>query len=129
MTDIADLQRKAQAAREFQVVVGACTFTLRLPTEHEKRIAVLRARGGLDAEDPAGTEVLIRALVEAALVRWDGVTCDMLAPGAGSEPAELLPGAAALLLDNQPEAARALALEFIERSAQRQQHAQAAEKN
>jgi hypothetical protein len=129
MTDIADLQRKAQAAREFTVKVGAAAYTLRLPTEHEKRLAVLRARGALDGEDPASTEVIIRALVEAALVRWDGVTCAMLAPGAGPEPAELLPGAAALLLDNQPETAHALALEFIERSAQRQQHAQAAEKN
>lgn len=129
MTDIADLQRKANAAREFVVRVGAASYTLRLPTDHEKRLVVLRARGEQAGADPASTEVIIRALLESALVRWDGVTCAMLAPGAGPEPAELLPGAAALLLDHQPETAQALALEFIERSAQRQQHAQAAEKN
>ena len=32
MHDIHDLRRKALAAREVQVVVGAATFTLRLPT-------------------------------------------------------------------------------------------------
>ena len=129
MTDIADLQRKANAAREFVVRVGAASYTLRLPTEHETRVAALRARGTTDEADPAFSDVLVRSLLERALVAWDGVTCAMLAPGAGPEPASLVPGAAALLLDNQPEAAQALTLAFVERSAQRAQHVAQLEKN
>lgn len=129
MTDIADLTRKALAAREFTVPVGAASFTLRLPTEHEKRVASLRARGSTTEADPAFADVVIRALLEAAVVRWSGVTADMLAPGGGTEAVDVVPGAAALLLDNQPETAQALTLAFIERSAAREQHAQELEKN
>jgi len=129
MTDIADLQRKANAAREFQVVVGACTYTLRLPTEHERRMSALRARGPGEEPDAAFTEVMIRALLEAAVVRWHGVTCEMLATGGGPEAAELVPGAAGLLLDNQAAAARALTLAFVERLALWRQQVEELEKN
>lgn len=134
MTDIADLTRKALAAREFTVPVGAASFTLRLPTEHEKRVASLRARGVVKVgerpnEDPAFNEVVLRALLEAAVVQWSGITADMLAPGGGTEAVDVVPGAAALLLDNQPETAQALTLAFIYRMADREQHAQELEKN
>jgi hypothetical protein len=129
MTDIADLQRKAQAAREHVVTVGAARYTLRLPTDHEKRVAVLRARGTHEGADPASTEVILRTLLEMAVVAWEGVTCSMLAPGAAAEPATLVPGAVPLLLDAQPDVAQALAQAFIEHSAARADHAQATEKN
>ena len=41
-TDIADLQRKAQAARELTVPVGAASYTLRLPTRHETELELDR---------------------------------------------------------------------------------------
>lgn len=126
MTDIADLKRKAEAAREFVVRVGAASYTLRLPTRHEIDVAVLRSRG--DA-DPALPAVLTRRLLEGAVVAWSGVTHQQLAPGAGSDTAELVPGAVALLLDNDPATAEALLEAFVTRSAERNARLEAAEKN
>lgn len=126
MTDIADLRRKAQAAREFSLVVGAATYTLRLPTRHEIEVEVLRSRGD---GDPALPAVLTRRLLEAAVVGWSGVTQEQLAPGAGPAPAELVPGAAALLLDNDGETAAALLEAFVAKAAERNARLEAAEKN
>jgi hypothetical protein len=129
MTDIADLQRKAQAAREFQVVVGACTFTLRLPTAHQKEVEAMRARGDGHTADPALAVLLVRRLVEQAVVAWSGVTAEQLAPGGGSDAAELVPGAVALLLDNQPDTARVLTDAMVQRENERNNHVDAARKN
>jgi hypothetical protein len=129
MTDIADLQRKANAAREFQVVVGACTYTLRLPTTHQKEVAAMRARGDGHTADPALAVLLVRRLVEQSVVAWSGVTAEHLAPGGGADVAELVPGAVALLLDNQPETARQLTDAMVARENERNAHAEAARKN
>lgn len=126
MTDINDLRRKAQAAREFTVTVGAASYTLRLPTRHETEVEVLRSRGDGDAALPA---VLTRRLLEAAVVGWTGVTLEQLAPGGGPAPAELVPGAAALLLDNDPQAAAALLEAFVAKAQERNDRLEAAEKN
>jgi hypothetical protein len=129
MTDINDLVRKANAAREFTVPVGSATYTLRLPTEHEKNMASLRARGPGAAADPAFPALLIRKLLEQSIVAWSGVTCEMLAPGGGAEVAELVPGAAALLLDADPATAQALQDAFVARTMERQRHVEEQQKN
>jgi hypothetical protein len=126
MTDINELRRKAQAAREFTVQAGACSYTLRLPTRHETEVEVLRSRSDGDAALPA---VLTRRLLEASLVGWSGVTHEQLAPGGGSDLAELVPGAAALLLDNDPQAAAALLEAFVAKAQERNDRLEAAEKN
>lgn len=127
--DIADIKRKAEAAREFDVAVGAAKFTLRLPTQHEVEIEVSRARLFDGMDDPALLVKVRRALVERAIVRWQGVTCEDLAPGGGSDAADLVPGAAALLLDSDEARAKTLTEAFIEQRAARQQKQDAAAKN
>lgn len=129
MTDINDLRRKAEAAREFTVTVGAATYTLRLPTRHETEVEVLRTRSADGHADPAGNARLTRRLLERAIVAWAGVTGEQLAPGGGTDVAELVPGAAALLLDNDAQAAEQLLEAFVTRAAERNQRQEAAEKN
>jgi hypothetical protein len=116
MTDINDLRRKAQAAREFVLPLGARSFTLRLPTRHELKVEALLISA---ATAPARSTVLVRSLLEKAVVSWSGVTCDDLAPHGGDEPAELVEGAVALLLDNRPEVAAALMDAFVDQMADR----------
>lgn len=129
MTDIADLKRKAEAAREFTVTVGAASYTLRLPTQHEKEVQALRAAGGGVASDPALGAVLLRRLLEAAVVAWSGVKAEQLAPGGGADLVDLVPGAVALLLDNDAQAAAALGDALVQRENERAQHVQANQKN
>ena len=117
MTDINDLRRKAQAAREFVVIVGALTFGLRLPTQHGLKVEALRSTAS--GMDPAQSTVLVRSLLEKAVISWSGVTCEDLAPHGGPEQAELVDGAVALLLDSQPEIAGDLMSAFVDRMNER----------
>jgi hypothetical protein len=118
MTDLNDLRRKANAAREFTVVAGGASFTLRLPTAHESDMQALRARS---EEQSAGAQgvLLVRRLLERAVVAWDGVVGDMLAPQGGADPVDLSVDAVGMLLDHRPDIASQLYSAFIEKSAAR----------
>lgn len=127
--DIADLQRKSQAAREFTVSIGAASYTLRLPTRHETEMEILRSRGaGVDG-DLAQPIALTRKLLERAVVGWSGVTLGQLAPAAGPDPADYQPEAVALLLDQDTATAEHLLSEFVKRAGERNARTGAAEKN
>jgi hypothetical protein len=88
--DLADLKRKADAAREYQVQVGALSFTCRLPTAHEVEMETARA-WSVERDNLAVLLAVRRALVERAVVAWSGVTEAMLGPGATDMPAEVSP--------------------------------------
>lgn len=126
--DFADIKRKAEAAREFRIEDGGRWFSLRLPTDHQVNLEAARSRdeGG---SGTAATVQLMRALVERAVVAWGGVTCEMLAPGAGDEAAEVVPGSVGLLLDAEPDLQAKLFEAFIERQRQRREKQEAAAKN
>jgi hypothetical protein len=126
MTDINDLRRKAQAAREFTLAIGALSFTLRLPTQHELKVEALLISA---ATAPARSTVLVRSLLEKAVVSWTGVTCEHLAPDGGPDPAELVDGAVALLLDHQPTVAAGLLDAFVDRMNDRATRKDEAAKN
>lgn len=127
MTDINDLRRKAQAAREFIAQFDELSFTLRLPTQHELKVEALRSTAS--GMDPAQSTVLVRALLEKAVIGWSGVTCEHLAPHGGPELAELVPGAVALLLDSQPEVAAGLMDAFVDHMNERATRKDEAAKN
>lgn len=126
--DLADLKRKAEAAREYTVQAAGCTFTCRLPTPSEAELELARAYRTEQAELAIMLRVQ-RALLERAVVSWSGVTQAMLAPGATDDPAEVSPDAVALLLDADPDVSEALQQAFVARSRERQQRKAAAEKN
>ena len=111
--DLADIKRKALAGREFQAVIGALTFTLRLPTDNERDVELARVRLHEGVDDPAVMVRLMRALVERAVVAWVGVTCEHLAAGAGPEPVELSRETVGLFLDANPTEAKELRDMFV----------------
>lgn len=126
--DLVDLKRKADAAREYQVQVGALAFTCRLPTAHEVEMETARA-WSLERDNLAVLLRVRRALVERSVVSWVGVTEAMLGPGATDTPAEVSPAAVALLLDATSDVAEALQGEFLRRSTERNEQKAAAAKN
>lgn len=127
--DFNDIKRKAEAAREFQVTAKGMGFTLRLPTQHEVQLEVARARLHEGEEDPAQLLRVRRALVQRAIVEWRGVTCEHLAPGGGTDPAELSLAAAGLLLDADDEVSETLMAAFVEQRAARTARLESAAKN
>ena len=127
--DLADIRRKALAAREFVVQEAGSSYTLRLPTAHDIEVEVIRSRLHDGEVDPAQLTVIRRRLLERALVAWSGVACERLAAGAGAEPADVSTEAAAFLLDAEPDLAQRLDAEFVERLAARRQTQGTAEKN
>lgn len=127
--DFAAIKRKAEAAREFQVVAGGLRFTLRLPTQHEVEVEAARVRLHAGDADPAMLVRLRRALVERAVVAWEGVTADHLAPGGGTDAVDISPAAVALLMDAQADVTEQLYARFVEERAARLQVQGDAEKN
>lgn len=135
--ELADLKAKAIGARSFSAAVGPPdaprTIHLRAPTQHELRLASLRAGVGTMA-DAAAMAVLERALVVLAVVGWAGVTCADLAPVLESDPsatdaAPFEPGATELLLDAQPEWGEQLWRVLLEHITERSQRRDEAAKN
>lgn len=126
--DLNDLKRKADAAREYPVQVGALSFTCRLPTAHEVEMETARA-WSVERDNLAVLLRVRRALVERSVVAWVGVTEAMLGPGAGDTPAEVSPAAVGLLLDADAGVCDALMDEFVRRSAERNARKDAAAKN
>jgi hypothetical protein len=126
--DLADLKRKADAAREYQVQVGALAFTCRLPTTHEVEMETARA-WSVERDNLAVLLRVRRALVERCVVSWVGVTEAMLGPGATDVPAEVSPAAVGLLMDADEAVADELQAEFVKRSTARNEQKAAAAKN
>lgn len=131
---LADLRRAFDAAREFTLYVGPDdatprrSLTLRLPTEHEVRVASLRA-GVRTMSDPAALALLERQLLVQSVVGWAGMRrCDLL-PHEPADALEFHPGAVELLLDAQPEWFKQPAGELLERISARAQQRDAAAGN
>ena len=128
--DLQTLQAKALAAREVAHAVGDITYRLRLPTPHE---VLLAAHHTGVVGQPAGAAymVLMRAVLEAAIVGWQGLrVCHVLPDDAdGQTPLAWEPGAVALVLDSRPADAKALADVLSDRMAQRAAALEAAAKN
>lgn len=100
--DLDYIRRKAQAARQFEHVVGPATFTLQVPTKLQSSIAYAQAAGARDAATGVRFE---RALAVVAVVGWAGVLVRHVLPAheAGDEAFAYEIGAAELLFDAQPE--------------------------
>ncbi len=129
--EVADIQRRAAAAREFEHAVGERKFRLRLPSSHEIQVEVLRAGGGQPGKEYVALAVMQRAVLEGAVIGWSGVTTADMLPG---EPVEFetvdyVPVLVPLLLDAQPELASALTEALVARASERNAKIEAARKN
>lgn len=128
--DLQTLRDKALAAREISHEIGALTYRLRLPTPHEVLLAAHRT-GVVGQPAGAGYMVLMRAVLEAAVIGWQGLRVQHVLPddADGQTPLAWEPGAVAVVLDARPADARALADVMSERMAQRAAALEAAAKN
>lgn len=129
--DLSDIHRQALAAREFTETIDGATFTLRLPTRLDSRIAltrVLAAHPGETNNDVLALRVERESLIQA-IVGWTGVPMHWVLPGATAEPPleacvsdaappaqfAYSPQCVALLLDTQPDHAETLGRELFNR--------------
>ena len=136
--DLSELKQKAQAAREFSVALPTaggdkCSVILRLPTEHDVRLASMRA-GVVAMADAGAMVVLERALLLLAVIGWTGVVhADVLASLAtdieGQVPFAFEAGATELFLDANPDWTQTLWGELIARLANRRAEREVASKN
>ncbi|MEW6169681.1 MAG: hypothetical protein AB1651_18605 [Pseudomonadota bacterium] len=115
--DLAEIARRQLAAREIRHSVDGRSFTLRLPTRHERKLVLARVcdeaqwrAGGVEGEAfVLPTELSMRVtrlLLERAIVGWDVTLGDVLPEVDGEAGAEPLPWSATavpLLLDAQPQ--------------------------
>lgn len=124
--DAAAFKAQLDAARGFTAEAGGASFRLRLPTEHAWRLALEQHR---DDRGRLLEARAFRAVLDAALVGWEGVTGRTVSPAAPADPLPFSPDARALLLDHRQdiadELAVALGLELSRRRAARED----AEKN
>lgn len=108
--DLQTLRDKALAAREVTHTVGDVTYRLRLPTPHEVLLAAHRT--GVVGQ-PAGAAylVLMRAVLEAAVIGWQGLRVAHVLPDEadGQTPLAWEVGAVAVVLDARPDDAQQLA--------------------
>lgn len=127
--DLADLQFRARAQREFAVACDHASFTLRRPYPFDVALAERRAR----ESHPPGASIIAleRALLRAAIVGWEGVNVsDVLEQP--PEPDESLPwhaDAVELLLNARPEWASQLSTELFSRLAAAREAQESAAKN
>lgn len=125
--DLAEIQRRAQAARESTLDVDGATFTLRIPTAYETRLACHQVGDGGRAEQLLRVE---RVLLLGALVGWVGVPLSWVLPDADPHEAYVFsPDAVELLLDARPALAVALGDQLSARMQARAEQQGTAAKN
>lgn len=108
--DLQALQARALAAREFSHTVADVDYRLRVPTQHEALLAAHRT-GVVGNAQGAAYLVLMRAVLEAAIIGWQGLRVGHVVPG-GDDADTPLPWSAEavpLVLDARPADAQALA--------------------
>jgi len=117
--DIAEIQRQASAAREFNVQIDGAAFKLRLPTRLDSRVAlarVLATHADESDNDVLAIHVERQALVQSVL-RWDGVPMRWVLADTNDLKAqcEFQVGLVGLLLDERPDIADHLSRELFAR--------------
>lgn len=130
--DLATLQQRALAAREVAHTLGDVVYRLRLPTGHEVLLAAHRT-GVVGQATGAAYLVLMRSVLEQAVIGWQGLRVRHVLPADGGSDADAPlpyePGAVATVLDARPADAQALADVLAERMAQRAAALEADAKN
>lgn len=132
--DLQALQQRAQAARELTHTIGPIAYRLRIPTQHEVLLAAQRCGATQARADGASLLIMQRAVLEQAVIGWEGVRVRHVLPedhaeGQGDNPLAWEPGAVSLLLDARPKDAQALADLVTQRMAERAQAAEVDAKN
>jgi hypothetical protein len=124
--DLSEFKDKLAKAREFEVKSGGATFRMRLPSEHAWRVAVeehRRETGRVKNEQAS------RALLQGAMLGWDGVTEKHLLLEGGDEPLPFSAEALLMVLDERQDIADELSVALMNRLKERSAQVEAARKN
>lgn len=124
--DFADLKAKLTKARELEVEADGAKFRLLLPSEHAWRVAVEENRG---ADGKVRQQRVSRALLESALLGWEGVSAGHLLAGGGADEVKFSPEARGILLDERQDIADELTLKLVKRLNERRAELESARKN
>lgn len=124
--DIGAFKAQLDAARGFEHTAAGASFRLQLPSDHAWRLALESHR---DAHGRLLEARALRAVLDAALVGWGGVTAATILPGAGADPIAFSAEARALLLDHRQDIADELAIALGLRIAERRAAREAVTKN
>lgn len=116
--DLEEIQRHAAAAREFTSSIDGATFTLRLPTRLDSKLAlarVLAAHRG-ESNDVLAIRVERETLVQS-LIGWADVPLRWVLRDAApaDEPCAFDRAVVGLLLDEQPGVAELLGRDLFDR--------------
>jgi hypothetical protein len=118
------LAARAASSRTITVEIEPARYQIMVPSRYAAHVAWLRA--GTDRAAPVVAE---RALLEQALIGWDGVTSGMIAEDDSAELVPWHPKAVPLLLDANPDVERELSAKLDVAYTERMRRIQAAEKN
>lgn len=124
--DLGEFKAKLERSRELEAKVGGATFRLRLPSEHAWRVASEEHRRD---DGRVKNEQASRALLQAAVLGWEGVTEGDLLLDGGTEPLPFSAEALGMLLDERQDIADELTLALMKRLSQRRGEVEAARKN
>ena len=122
--DIAELKKRARAARSFEFMSGGFTFRCVVPGDLEIRAVVAESKSHERAS---------QAITRSAIVGWDGVRVEHLVPDASSDVAkdgvEYDSALAEEFFASRGKLLYALSAEIFNRIAERMAQIEAAEKN
>lgn len=122
--DVAELKKRARAARSFEYISEGFTFRCLVPTDLEIRAIFAEAEN---------QEAASQAITRAALVGWDGVRIEHLVPDASSDIAangvDFEPGLLDEFFAGRGKLFYLLSAEVFNRIAERRAQIEAAEKN
>lgn len=127
MSDLAEMRVALEAARQQVVDVAGAKFTLRLPSQHQWRIAY---ESHVNPNGAVMQGAAFRALLEQAVVDWSGVTQAHILPGGDAgKPVKFDAEARTLLLDYRQDIADELSIALSRQNRAFLERYEAAEKN
>jgi len=124
--DLDSLAARLAAARQMEAKVDGATFKLEVPSEHAWRVTYEEHR------NTAGDLLYARAsraILDKALIGWDGVTAKHLLPDAPEEAIAFSPAARSMLLDARTDIADELKIALIDKANSAREAREAARKN
>lgn len=117
----------AKAARTYTQDVEGRVFTLVMPSQHEMRVAYLRA--GAERDDPALLHIILREVLKKSITDWSNVTVDDFMKNGDQKAVDFDSDLVLELMDAQDDWRDVLDKELTKRLSARAGSIEAAQKN
>jgi hypothetical protein len=126
MVDVQAFAASVDAAHRFEVPIGSQKYQLRLPPAHTWRVTYEKNR---DAYGNLLDGPTFRALLNVALVAWEGLRTVDILPEYADEPLPFSADARTMLLDHRQDIADELAIALVRKRNERTERMEEARKN